>query len=182
MIALYSALEPLRVVNRFRPDTFAWRFVSADGAAVTASNGIPVWVTARLGEVGRADMAAVCASYDYDRHMQRDALNVLRRLARNGTILAGIDTGAFFLAEAGVLDGYRATCHWETLPAFRESYPRIDVRETLYVIDRGRLSSSGGASALDLMLDWIGALEGADMERSVADTLVHARQPGVHVR
>ena len=78
-----------------------------------------------------------------------------------------------------MLDGYRATCHWETLPAFRESYPRIDVRETLYVIDRGRLSSSGGASALDLMLDWIGALEGADMERSVADTLVHARQPGV---
>ena len=175
MIALYSALEPLRVVNRFKPNTFSWRFVSQDGEAVVASNGIPVSVTVRLGEIGRADMAAVCASYEYEQHGQRGTLNVLRHLARSGTLLAGIDTGAFLLAEAGVLDGYRATCHWETLPAFKECYPRIDVRDTLYVIDRGRFSSSGGASALDMMLEWIGALEGDAMERTVADTLVHSR-------
>jgi AraC family carnitine catabolism transcriptional activator len=44
MIALYSALEPLRVANRFGGELFRWRFVSIDGEAVTASNGIPVSV------------------------------------------------------------------------------------------------------------------------------------------
>jgi len=175
MIALFSALEPLRVANRFAGEAFSWRFVSMDGAAVSASNGIPVSVTAGIDAIGRPDVAIACASYDQEAGMTRPVFNELRRLARNGTLLGGVDTGAFLLAGAGVLDGHRATAHWETLPAFRESYPDIDVVEATYVIDRGRMTASGGAAPLDMMLDWLGAIESEKLAQKVADTLVHTR-------
>jgi transcriptional regulator GlxA family with amidase domain len=175
MIALFSALEPLRVANRFAGEVFSWRFVSMDGMAVAASNGIPVSVTAGIDGIGRPDVAIVCASYDQEAGMNRPVFNELRRLARNGTLLGAVDTGAFLLAGAGVLDGHRATCHWETLPAFRESYRDIDVAATTYVIDRGRMTASGGAAALDMMLDWLGAIESEALAQKVADTLVHTR-------
>jgi transcriptional regulator GlxA family with amidase domain len=107
--------------------------------------------------------------------MTRPVFNELRRLARNGTLLGGVDTGGFLLAGAGVLDGHRATCHWETLPGFRESYPDIDVAEETYVIDRGRMTASGGAAALDMMLDWLSSIESEALAQKVADTLVHTR-------
>src|SRR5438128_8343323 len=175
MIALFSALEPLRVANRFAEEVFSWRFVSMDGKAVAASNGIPVSVTAGIDGIGRPDVAIVCASYDQEAGMSRPVFNELRRLARNGTLLGAVDTGAFLLAGAGVLDGHRATCHWETLPAFRENYPDIDAAETTYVIDRGRMTASGGAAALDMMLDWLGSIESEALAQKVADTLVHTR-------
>lgn len=175
MIALFSALEPLRVANRFAGEVFSWRFVSMDGEAVIASNGIPVSVSASLAEIGRPDVVFACASYEHEAGMVRPVLNELRRLARNGALLGAVDTGAFLLAGAGVLDGYRATCHWETLPAFRESYPEIDVAEETYVLDRGRMTASGGAAALDMMLDWLGSIESEALAQKVADTLVHTR-------
>jgi AraC family carnitine catabolism transcriptional activator len=175
MIALFSALEPLRVANRFAGEAFSWRFVSMDGEAVAASNGIPVSVTAGIDAIGRPDVAIACASYDQDAGMTRPVFNELRRLARNGTLLGGVDTGAFLLAGAGVLDGYRATAHWETLPAFRESYPDVDVAEATFVIDRGRMTASGGAAPLDMMLDWLSAIESEKLAQKVADTLVHTR-------
>jgi AraC family transcriptional regulator, carnitine catabolism transcriptional activator len=175
MIALYSALEPLRVANRFAGERFSWRFASRDGGAVTASNGIPVSVTTAFGDISTPEVAIVCASYEHEAGMTRSLLNELRRLARNGTLLGGVDTGAFVLAEAGVLDGYRATCHWETLPAFRESYRRVDVADETYVLDRGRMTASGGAAPLDMMIDWLGAIEGEELASRVADSLVHTR-------
>lgn len=175
MIALFSALEPLRVANRFAGEVFSWRFVSMDGEAVAASNGIPVSVSAGIEAIGRPDALIVCASYDHEAGMARPVFNELRRLARNGTLLGGVDTGAFLLAGAGVLDGHRATAHWETLPAFRESYPDIDVAEETYVIDRGRMTASGGAAPLDMMLDWLGAIESEALAQKVADTLVRTR-------
>jgi AraC family transcriptional regulator, carnitine catabolism transcriptional activator len=176
MIALFSALEPLRVANRFRPNAFAWRFVSMDGEPVTASNGIPVSASTGLAAIGAPDILVICASYDHEAGMARPVLNELRRLARGGTLLAAVDTGAFLLAAAGLLDGHRATCHWETLPAFRETYGGIDVADATYVLDRGRMTASGGAAPLDMMLDWLAAIEGEALSRAVADMLVRARQ------
>src|SRR4026209_483419 len=106
MIALYSALEPLRVANRFAGDVFSWRFASLDGHAVIASNGLPVSVSAGIEDIGRPDVAIACASYDHEAGMARLIFNGLRRLARNGTLLGAVDTGAFLLAGAGVLDGH----------------------------------------------------------------------------
>ncbi|MGL6182748.1 MAG: GlxA family transcriptional regulator [Aestuariivirga sp.] len=175
MIALYGALEPLRVANRFAGPTFSWRFFSEDGAPVSASNDIPVSVSGSLSDLGRPAMAVVSASYEPERGLTRPMLSAIRRLARGRVPLAAIDTGPFLLAEAGVLDGYRATCHWESLPGFRESYPKVLAEQSLYVTDRNRMTSAGGAAAIDMMLDWIGRLLGRPLAVAVADQLVHFR-------
>ena len=176
MIALYGALEPLRVANRFAGPTFSWRFHSMDGAPVAASNDIPVSVSGGLGDLGTPAMAVVSASYEHARGISRPLLNAIRNLARQRVLVAGVDTAPFLLAEAGILDGYRATCHWESLPGFRESYPHVLATQALYEIDRDRLTCAGGASAIDMMLDWIGRLLGRPLAVAVADQLLHFRE------
>jgi transcriptional regulator GlxA family with amidase domain len=177
MIALYGALEPLRVANRFAGPVFSWRFISADGEPVAASNDIPVSVSGGLKELGRPAMAVVSASYEPERGTTKPVLAAIRKLARDKVLLAGIDTGPFLLAEAGVLDGTRATCHWESLPGFRESYPAVQATQALYEIDRSRMTCAGGAAAIDMMLEWIGRLLGRPLAVTVADQLVHFRYP-----
>jgi len=175
MIALYGALEPLRVANRFAGQVFTWRFVSLDGAPVAASNDIPVSVTGTLANIGTPDLALFCASYEHENALTKGVSGAVRRLSQRKAALGAMDTGPFILAEAGVLDGYRATCHWESLPGFRERYPKVHATRGLYEIDRGRLTCAGGASSIDMMLDWIGRLHGMRLAVQVADQLLHFR-------
>jgi AraC family carnitine catabolism transcriptional activator len=175
MIALYGALEPLRVANRFAGPAFAWRFLSLDGRPVAASNDIPISVTGSLRDIGKPHMALFCASYEHEAALTRKACAVVRKLERQNVVLGGLDTGTFVLAEAGALDGYRATCHWESLPGFRERYPRVQATRGLFESDRGRLTCAGGAAAIDMMLHHIEALHGRALAIKVADQLVHVR-------
>ena len=175
MISLYGALEPLRIANRFAGNVFSWRFISMDGQPVSASNDIPVSVSGSLADLGRPAMVVVCASYEPEKGIAKPALAALRKLAAQKVLLAGIDTGPFLLARAGVLDGYRATCHWESLPGFRESFPRVSTVQSLYEVDRDRLTSAGGSSAIDMMLAWIRQQLGREIAVTVADQLVHSR-------
>lgn len=175
MIALFGALEPLRVANRFAPGSFAWKFSSLDGKPVQASNDIPVSVAGKLSDMKRPDAVLVCASYEPEKAPRKPVLTELHRLAAQRVVLGGIDTGPFFLAWAGVLDGLRATCHWESFPGFRESFPRVQAVQSLYEIDRHRLTCAGGSSAIDMMLAWIRLQLGREIAVTVADQLVHAR-------
>jgi AraC family carnitine catabolism transcriptional activator len=175
MIALYGAMEPLRVANRFAGNAFSWRFISSDGKPVVASNGIPVSVSGSLADVGTPAMALVCASYEPEAGIGKGMLAAVRKMARAKVFLAGLDTGPFILARAGVLDGYRATCHWESLPGFRESFPAVQVQEALFEVDRDRMTCAGGAAAIDMMLAWIGSLMGRTLSVTVADQLIHFR-------
>jgi AraC family carnitine catabolism transcriptional activator len=84
-----------------------------------------------------------------------------------------LDTGAFALAAAGALSGYRLTLHWEAIPVFRDAYPDLDVVEQLFVIDRTRFTAAGGIASLDLMLALIAKTHGARLAQSVAETFVH---------
>ena len=178
MIALYGALEPLRVANRFAGPAFAWRFLSADGRPVAASNDIPVSVSGSLRDIGTPHLALFCASYEHEKALTRRVCAEVRKLERHNVVLGGLDTGTFVLAEAGALDGYRATCHWESLPGFRERYPKVLASRGLFESDRGRLTCAGGAAAIDMMLHHIEALHGRALAVKVADQLVHFRPAG----
>jgi AraC family transcriptional regulator, carnitine catabolism transcriptional activator len=175
MISLYGALEPLRIANRFAGKTFSWRFVSADGNPVSASNDIPVSVIGSLTDLGKPTMVVVCASYEPEQGITKPVLSAVRKLAAQKVLLAGLDTGPFILARAGVLDGYRATCHWESLPGFRESFPRVQTTQALYEVDHDRMTCAGGSSSIDMMLDWIKQQLGREIAVTIADQLVHSR-------
>src|SRR3546814_3880335 len=61
-------------------------------------------------------------------------------------------TGAYALARAGLLNGYRCSTHWENLIALRQEFPAIGFEEEVFVVDRNRVTCTGGAAPLDMML------------------------------
>ena len=72
------------------------------------------------------------------------------------------------MARAGLLDGYRATVHWEDLEDLAAAHPEIDVVPDRFVIDRNRVTIGGAAPAQDFMLHLIRARHGAALARQVA--------------
>lgn len=176
MMAFFAAVEPLRIANRCSGRRlYRWSIYSEDGRPVAASNGMTLLTDAAIGPAAFAPTVLVCSSFNHDTHTSAAMLQWLRRLARRGAVLGGIDTGAFLLARAGLLEGHRVTLHWESIPAFRELYPGIETTAELYEIDRQRLTSSGGTATMDLMLRFIAGEHGAELATAVSEQLIHQR-------
>jgi AraC family carnitine catabolism transcriptional activator len=174
MMGFLSAVEPLRVTNRFRSNSYSWQVMSVDGSAVTASNGMSLNVDSGLGAPDAEDILFVVAGFGPLEHYGRSLEAWLRR-AGNAAVLGGIDTGSFVLAEAGLLDGHRLTLHWEAIASFQERYPHLDVTQELFEIDRRRITSAGGTASIDLMLELIERSHGADLAIEVSEQFVYRR-------
>ncbi|AVF57282.1 UNVERIFIED_ORG: AraC family carnitine catabolism transcriptional activator [Pseudomonas parafulva] len=170
-----SALEPLRVANRFKAQAYHWQVLSLDGSAVNASNGMSVNADAALGAQTPCGTLLIVAGFEPLRCYAPKLQQSLRRLAHEGGMLGGIDTGAVVLAEAGLLDGHRATVHWEALDAFRENYPSLQATQELFEIDRQRITCAGGTASIDLMLDLIAQAHGAELAVQVSEQFVLSR-------
>lgn len=174
-IGFISATEPLRVANRFRGELYRWKVLSLDGGAVQASNGMSVNADAGLEALGKGATLLVVAGFEPLRSFSPVLQQWLRKLDHEGVVLGGIDTGAVVLAEAGLLDEHRLTLHWEALDAFKESYPRLEVTQELFEVDRRRITSAGGTASIDLMLDLIGQAHGAELAIQVSEQFVLGR-------
>lgn len=99
----------------------------------------------------------------------------VRRAAEGARIVASVCTGAFVLAEAGVLTHGPATTHWEDVPDLRERYPHLDVRENARWIDQGRIVTSGGISAgIDMALHLVARLAGQPLAERTARQMDYA--------
>lgn len=177
MLTLFCLLEPLRVANRFGRDLFAWRLLSADGEAVLASNGVRIDVDGPLESLTDASRLMVVSSYEAEATVRLQDRAVLRRIAAHGGWLGGLDTAPFILARAGVLSGHRVALHWESVPAFRREFPELDISPASYEFDATRLTGSGGAASIDMMLTWIENAYGPALADAVGRQLVHKR-PG----
>jgi len=100
-------------------------------------------------------------------------IDTLRQAASRGTRIASICTGAFVLAEAGILDGLRATTHWGKADMLAELFPQICVEPDVLFIDSGNiLTSAGVASGVDLCLHLIRNDYGAAVAANVARFIV----------
>ncbi|MFE6526585.1 GlxA family transcriptional regulator [Streptomyces sp. NPDC057794] len=102
-------------------------------------------------------------------------LDVVRRAHARGARLVGFCSGAFTLAEAGLLRGRRAACHWMWAESFRARFPEVRLEpDVLFVDDGDILTSSGSASALDLGLHLVRRDHGAEIANHVSRRLVFA--------
>ncbi|MHC6223543.1 GlxA family transcriptional regulator [Pseudomonas sp. X10] len=170
-----SAVEPFRVANRFSGELYRWSVLSLDGGPVQASNGMSVNADGVLGESAGASMLLVVAGFEPLACFGPSLQQILRRADHEGVVLGGIDTGAMVLAEAGLLDGHRATLHWEALEAFKECYPRLQVTQELFEIDRRRITCAGGTASIDLMLHLIAQAHGSELAVQVSEQFVLGR-------
>lgn len=180
MLAFASAIEPLRAANRLAEATlFEWTLVTIDGRAVCASNGIEIAAQASFAELSRPDMVIVCAGLEPLQFGRKHAIHHhLRRIARHGAKVGAISSGAFILADAGLLTDRRATVHWEYAELFRARYPQVRLTRALYVVDRDVFTCSGGTAALDMMSHFIGEQFGAPLAHTVAEQFIHPRIRG----
>ncbi len=185
MIAFTSSIEPLRIANRISGKTlYVWNTISQDGEGVKASNGVAVSADRSFANEIDTDIVIVCAGTNPERHLDKSTNAALRRYARAGLPLGSVCTGTLALAEAGLLDGYRLTIHWENIESFVETYPHLNVTATLFELDRDRFTCAGGTAALDMMLHAISLDHGETLAADVADLLIHTntRQPSDHQR
>lgn len=177
LAATTSFIDPFRAANYLEGRTrFTWRLVSEPGGAVSASNGLSV-ATERLSDVdletARFGLVAVSASWTPERHATRAVRAALRQAYRRGALMAGLDTGAFILADAGLMTGIRATVHYEHIDALSELYPDVEVSEDLIVADRRRLTCCGGEAAADLALQLVRERCGDTLANSAARYIFH---------
>ena len=100
-------------------------------------------------------------------------LEFLRQASTHARRTVGLCTGAFILAEAGLLSGRRATTHWAFAHEMQRRYPDISVEEDrIYIADGTLWTSAGMTAGLDLALGLVEKDLGADIARSVARKLV----------
>ena len=111
---------------------------------------------------------------------QPATISLLGSLAPATQRMASVCTGAFHLAEAGLLDGHRATTHWRWAPLLQSRFPSVSVdADRIYVHDRKVWTSAGITAGIDMALALIEADFGPKLSKSVArDMVVHHRRPG----
>ena len=149
-----SAAEPMRAANRLAGRAlFHWRFLSQDGQPTLASAGIPLPVTARFDPAEPRDILGVIAGFGAPASRDRALIRTIYRAAKAAPLTMGIESGAWLLARAGLLDNRRATTHWEDFEEFATAFPLVDLRPDRFVADGAILTTSGAMPTFDLMVD-----------------------------
>ncbi|MGM0585885.1 MAG: GlxA family transcriptional regulator [Pseudomonadota bacterium] len=179
LIAFSSAVEPLRLANRVSGRAlYRWRVVGETDESVRASCDLAVLPDGPLEELPHGARAIVCGGVDVARAASRGLLNWLRRESRRGVRMGAVCTGAHALARAGLLDGRRATIHWENRDGFAEDFPEVTLTDQVFVVDRDVITAAGGAAAGDMMLRLIGDAHGAEIAGLVADQMLYTNLRG----
>jgi AraC family transcriptional activator FtrA len=126
-----------------------------------------------LDEFAAADTVIVPGVADVSAEVDPRVVAALRAAARRGARVVSICSGAFALAAAGLLDGRRATTHWQYAERLRRRYPQIRVDpDVLYIDDHEVLTGAGSAAGIDLCVHLVRKDFGAAIANSVARRLV----------
>jgi transcriptional regulator GlxA family with amidase domain len=148
-----------RLWNRVRhaPQTpfFDVTIASADGQPIRCTNNVLIQPHCSIETIDQTDLIVISSATYIEEILKRDPglIPWIRRQYNQGAHVASICTGAFLLAETGLLDGKSATLHWGFAEMFRRKYPKVNLRLDQMFIDQGRLYCSAGVNAgMDLSL------------------------------
>jgi len=158
------------------------RFVSAGGGPVRMSSGMVV-ETERTSDTLLSNLDTLIVSGGPGAHFaakDRALLDWIRKAGRQVNRICSVCSGAFILAEAGLLDNRRAVTHWDSVDQLRADYPAIRVDMDPIFIEDGNVWTSAGVTAgIDMTLALIGKDHGAGVSSSVARQLVvFLQRPG----
>ena len=174
-LAVASVFEYANLLHHER--FYNFRLVSEHGGPVMTSQTFSV-NTERLSD-SQYDTLIVGGNNDC-KLPSPELLNYLRGSPKHIRRVAAICTGAFLLAEAGLLDGKRATTHWYHSNTFRKLYPQVALDEDkIYVVDGQIWTSAGLTAGIDLALAIVEKDLGMELARQIARKLVmHQRRGG----
>lgn len=183
MIAVSTAIEPLRMANRLSGQPlYEWPVITLDGRPVAASNGLLITPDHAIDRIPELDILFLCAGINVGDAFTRELQNALCRLDRRQVPLGSLCTGTYLLARCGLLDGYRCTVHWENMASMHEEFPRVQVSDELYELDRNRYTCAGGNAPLDMMLQLITETNGRELSTRISEQFMCDRIRGRHDR
>ncbi len=174
LISFASAIESLRLANRMSGRTlYEWTLAGDGGETARSSTGVEFKLDMDFEDLNRDDVLIVCGGVNVKGSTNRKILNWLRKESRRGVTMGGLCTAGYTLAKAGLLDGKRATIHWENHDSFSEEFDEVILTKSVFVVDGNRMTAAGGTAALDLMLKVIADDHGAELANAVADQLIY---------
>ena len=152
---------------------YEWYSLSMEGTEVMAANGLRLATDYEIVDAPPLDSVVVCSAFDAHLHRNTRMNRWLNRLVDSGARVGAIATGSWQLAYAGLLDGRRCTIHWEDLPAFRETFPALNVSDAIFEIDGPVFTCSGGTGAIDLFLHFVAEDFGTEIATKVAQQIMY---------
>ncbi|MFF2185087.1 GlxA family transcriptional regulator [Streptomyces sp. NPDC058155] len=156
-------------------ELYDFRLCSPEPSTLMRDGFFTLTGVAELAVADTADTLIVPNRPDVEVPRRTAVLDAVRRAHARGARLVGFCSGAFTMAEAGVLDGRRATAHWQWADAFRARFPSVQLEsDVLFVDDGDILTAAGSAAALDLGLHVVRRDHGAEIANSVSRRLVFA--------
>jgi transcriptional regulator GlxA family with amidase domain len=149
------------------------RVVAGEPGATMGGGGLTCDLPYDLAAIRNADLVIVPNWRSATEAPPEQVLESLRVAHANGARIAGLCSGAFVLAAAGLLDDRPATTHWAMAPLLAARYPKVRMQESVLFVDDGDvLTAGGGAAGMDLGLHLIRVLRGAEVANRLARSMV----------
>lgn len=173
LIAHSAAIEPLRMANQLSGQAhYQWFTLNETGESVRASDGQRILLDAPMDDAQDLDIVIVCGGVAPQQAIHKSHLSYLQAMARRGCMIGGVCTGTWALAQAGLLDGYRACIHWAFISGLQEAFPKVLVTSRLFTIEGNRLTASGGTAPVDMMLHLIGQQHGPELMAAISEMIM----------
>ena len=154
-------------------ELYELRVCAAVVGMLPTTAGFALQVDHGLEALEWAQTVIVPSWHDPEERPPQVLLDALVAAHARGARMVGLCLGAYVLAEAGLLDGLRATTHWAWAADFAERYPQVTVdADVLYLDDGGLLTSAGTAAGIDCCLHLLRQQHGAELANRVARRLV----------
>ncbi len=175
LLSFASAIECLRIANRMLGHkAYDWVLIGEGGETTSCSAGTEFRLDSDLVDLSRDDTLVLCGGINIQEATTKRLLSWLRREARKAMPIVGLCTAAYTLARAGLLDGKRATIHWENQDSFIEEFDEVELTKSVFVVDGNRMTTAGGTSSIDLLLKLIAQDFGEELANSVADQQIYS--------
>lgn len=149
----------------------------SENREVMARGGFPVKSHFTLADHPSLDVLLVSGGVHTSAMTNRALLNALREAGDSASWVTSVCTGAFLLAEAGLLTTQRVTTHWEDIADLRQRFPALDVQENIrWVEDGNRLTSAGISAGIDMSLHLVEKLYNRELAQKTARQMDYSWQ------
>ncbi|UPT61703.1 MAG: GlxA family transcriptional regulator [Hyphomonadaceae bacterium JAD_PAG50586_4] len=180
---ILDAAGPIAVFEiaaRYVPGAYRIRVASREAGMIASSSGVR-WPAEALKGHSNIDTLIVSGGNGTYGAMQDAAfITVIKRLSTRVRRTSSVCSGAFILAQAGLLDGKRATTHWRRAPLLQKAFPNVRVdADCIHIKDGDVWTSAGVTAGIDLSLAMIAEDLGENIATDVArEMVVYAKRPG----
>tara|TARA_B110000914_G_C15465170_1_gene447906 strand:+ start:157 stop:1161 length:1005 start_codon:yes stop_codon:yes gene_type:complete len=174
MMVLASIIDPMRAANRLSErQCFTWRIVATDENPVSCTCGIKITPDEVLNIDTAGDVLFIVSGFNQYDYISSDEIALIRRIAPRFQALGGVDTGAWILGRAGLLEEKNVTTHWEGLEDFSSRFRKSNVQPDRFVVDHPIFTIGGASPTFDFMLYLIRTRLGYTLALEVASVFVY---------